>query len=191
VAWLLTRIFSFFYYRGEQRKSQKQLSELWVAFQAELQWLASHAADLLADVPDVLCAAIACKRLEERGYETFWLKEMLQSNDAAFLATMDCLERAEVSPPEQAWGRILPSESGKQEGQRAYWGKELLPLLVAVRERDSNTAKETPSGAGLAATRQSERGRDKKTRLRGRQTRRSQAAEQPPSRGRRQRRHRA
>jgi hypothetical protein len=176
-AWPLTRIFSFFYYRGQQKKLQKELSELWDAYQIELQWLASHAADLLADAPDVLCTAIACKRLEDRGYETFWLKEMLRSRDAAFPVAMDCVDRAQIGPPEETWGCILPSQSGKQRGQRAYWAKELLPLLLAIEERDSDRAKTSRTQAPLGATPQSESGREKRRRLRDKHTRKNRAIE--------------
>jgi len=164
VAWLLTRIFSFFYYRGEQRKLEKELSELWDAYQAELHWLRSYASDLIGDTSDVLVAVIAIKRLEERGYDTLFLNGMLEQIDATFAA--------------------------KVSFSKDLYDGELERLLLAIRERDSDRARTSRSQGALGATPQSKSGREKKQRLRAKQTRRSRATEQRPSAGRRQRRHR-
>lgn len=136
VAWLFTRIFSFFYYRGKQRKLEKELSELWDAYQAELQWLSFYASDLIADRPDVFVAVAAIKRLEERGYNTLYLNEMLAQADATLAAHVSNF--------------------------RQLCDEEVEPLLLAIRERESDRAKMSRSQAALGATPQSESGREEK-----------------------------
>jgi hypothetical protein len=118
-AWLLTRIFSFFYYRGQQRKLEKELSELWDAYQAELSWLNSCAPDVVSSTSDVLVAAVAFKRLEERGYDTWLLRPILDEVDATFAA--------------KVWYTTTLCDELVQ------------PLLLAVKERESNTARKSRS----------------------------------------------